>query len=456
MVADVTTLLGNGTFASGSGIGFDTTNAGGTFTAPAVAPTPAVAALNLTKLGTGTLVLPGTNGLGTGSTTILNGSVNVTSGVNNSLGTGALVLGTSNSANLGNLDLGSTSQTVSTITVPTSSATANTITIGAGQTLTATGAVNIGLDNAGSPQTRLTVTGATATFSIGTAGTPTNANVSLGLNATTAVSNGVTVDLSGVGTFFANLDQAIERFGPTKVSALPTIDIDRPPGFDELIDNFAHRGLRSIYLRPINHQGFARRGRALDAGLDRWNAWHAAFIERLIQRNFQTGIILEEYYFSQCLKRVLRAGTDEHVDLRNPSFVASDYIVIDHDGVLYPTDEARMQSRISRIDLSVGHVGLGLDVEKVATLNAASCNNFDPDCIHCPYQPFCGSDIVDDISRYGRIDLPRPATWFCRRHLSLFDKVFELLYRRDEATRLSLSRWAGIECWPESLTRELA
>ncbi|MBS7533299.1 His-Xaa-Ser system radical SAM maturase HxsB [Ancylobacter sonchi] len=254
--------------------------------------------------------------------------------------------------------------------------------------------------------------------------------------------------------FFGNLDRAIEQFGSSKVSALPTIDIERPPAVDEIISSFVDRGLRSIYLRPINHQGFARRGRDPDVGLDRWNAWHAAFIEHLIERNFRTGTILEEYYFSQCLKRVLRAGADEHVDLRNPNFFASDYLVIDHDGVLYPTDEARMQSRIGRIDLSVGHVHHGIDTEKVATLNAASCNNFDPDCIHCPYQPFCGSDLVDDISRYGRIDLPKQATWFCRRHTSLFDKVFELLYRRDEATRFSLSRWADLESWPEHLVRE--
>jgi autotransporter-associated beta strand protein len=211
--ADVTTILGNGTFASGSGIGFDTTNAGGSFAAPAVVPTPTVAALNLTKLGTGTLTLPGTNAFGTGGTTIVNGTVAVTSGVNNSLGTGGLVFGTSAGTTVGALDLGTTSQQVSTVRVQTNSATANTITVGAGQTLLATGAVTIGVDNAGSPTTKLTVTGATGTFSIGTATTPTNANVQLGNNATTNVSNGTTTDLSGIGTFFANLGTGTFRVG---------------------------------------------------------------------------------------------------------------------------------------------------------------------------------------------------------------------------------------------------
>lgn len=251
--------------------------------------------------------------------------------------------------------------------------------------------------------------------------------------------------------FFSSLDQAISRLGPGKLSALPTIDVDCPPDVDDLIENFESRGISSIYLRPINHQGFARRNRDPDASLDRWNAWHSAFIDHLIERNHKTGTILEEYYFSQCLRRVLRSSVDDHVDLRNPSFFASDFIVIDYDGVLYPTDEARMQSRIGRIDLSVGSVRDGIDQEKIALLNASAMNNFDPDCIHCAFQPFCGSDVIDDVSRYGRVDLPRHTTWFCRRHTSIFDKVFELLYRSDIATRFSLSRWAGIANWPDGI-----
>ena len=248
-------------------------------------------------------------------------------------------------------------------------------------------------------------------------------------------------------SFFANLDEAIARLGPGKVSALPTIDPLSPPVFDTLIEAFEQRGLRSIYLRPINHQGFARRGRAVDEGGDRWIAYHGDFIERLIERNHRTGVMLEEYYFSQCLKRALRAGADEHVDLRNPNFFADDYLVVDYDGTLYPTDEARMQSRIGRVYLAIGHVRDGIRREVVETLNAASLNTFDPDCVHCAYQPFCGSDVIDDISRYGRVDVPKHETWFCRRHTSLFDKVFELIYRQDEATQASLAHWAGVAAW---------
>ena len=160
---------------------------------------------------------------------------------------------------------------------------------------------------------------------------------------------------------------------------------------------------------------------------------------------------MEEYYLSHCLRRVLQAGHDGHVDLRNPSLPARDYIVVDFDGRLYPTDEARMLSRIGQIDLAVGTAREGVDREKIASLIPSALNNFDPDCIHCPYQPFCGTDLVDDVSRYGRIDLPRAETWFCGRQLFVFDRAMKLLYSRDETDLFSLRHWAGLSSWPAAL-----
>ncbi|WP_095204242.1 His-Xaa-Ser system radical SAM maturase HxsB [Mesorhizobium carmichaelinearum] len=260
-----------------------------------------------------------------------------------------------------------------------------------------------------------------------------------------------TNDDATTDAFFNNLADAVRRLGPGKVSALPTIDVDEPPDFEELVGNFERYGIQSIYLRPINHQGFARRRRSDPHSIAKWNKLHSSFIDYLIDQNHRTGRYVEEYYFSQCLRRFLRSGADDHVDLRNPNFFASDYIVIDHDGQLYPTDEARMLSRIGRVDLSIGTVTAGIDQAKIQLLNHASLNNFDPDCIHCAYQPFCGTDVVDDLSRDGRIDLVRTDTWFCQRHMRLFDKVIEVISRRDEPALRSVAKWARVPSWGDHM-----
>ncbi|TGQ61266.1 His-Xaa-Ser system radical SAM maturase HxsB, partial [bacterium M00.F.Ca.ET.205.01.1.1] len=58
--------------------------------------------------------------------------------------------------------------------------------------------------------------------------------------------------------FFRNLEAAVSRYPEGKISALPTVDVANPPDFDTLLDNYERYGIRSVYLRPINHQGFAR------------------------------------------------------------------------------------------------------------------------------------------------------------------------------------------------------
>lgn len=267
-----------------------------------------------------------------------------------------------------------------------------------------------------------------------------------------------TEDAEMTRAFRRNLAMLVERYGPHKVSALPTVDPEQPPAPDALIDAYLEFGLESIFLRPINYQGFARKRHAGARELDQaWRAYHEAFVRRLIERNWEDrSVVLEESYFSICLRRIFQPGADRHVDLRNPNPLGHDYVVIDYDGQVYPTDEARMLSRSGVIDLAIGDVHGGWDTPARTTLNAHCSNLHDPACQRCVYQPYCGRDVVDDIARYGRIDLPRHDTEFCRRHLSLFDLAFKLIYAADEPTRYSLARWLRLEGTPAAFGEHCA
>lgn len=243
-----------------------------------------------------------------------------------------------------------------------------------------------------------------------------------------------------------NLERIRARFGPGKVSALPTVNQASPPDPDELIDAYVAQGLASIFLRPINFQGFARK-RHPTAKEDHsaWWTYHEAFVMRLIERNFaDRSRVLEESYLSLCLRRIFRPGLDRHVDLRNPNPIGVDYLVIDHDGAFYPTDEARMLTRSGVVDLAIGHVMTGMDEGKRQLLDSHSTSFGDPACDKCAYQPYCGRDVVDDLSRYGRIDLPREDTFFCQKHLAMFDLAMRLIHSDDEATQYSLAKWLGL------------
>lgn len=252
-------------------------------------------------------------------------------------------------------------------------------------------------------------------------------------------------------TFYDNLRQAIKLVGPERVSALPTLDIEDPPEPEALIEAYEAFGFTSLYLRPVNYQGFARKSHPAARTSAAWNGYYRAFIDKLIARNAQTGRVMEEFYLALCLRRILAPGADSHTDLRNPNIPTGSNAVIDFDGQIYPSDEARMLARIRQVDLAIGNVTDGLDDEKLALLVPGHINTFDPDCIHCPYQPFCGTDPIDDLSRSGRIDVPRQESWFCQRHLAVFDLAMELLYSKDSAVEFSLCRWLGLERIPEAL-----
>lgn len=246
--------------------------------------------------------------------------------------------------------------------------------------------------------------------------------------------------------FLAHAHAIIAEYGAGKISALPTIDQTRPPDPDELIDAYLALGQTSIFLRPINYQGFARkRHTASNAGHDRWWDYYDRFVARIIARNFtDRSTVFEESYLTLCLARIFQAGHDRHVDLRNPNPVGVDYVLIDFDGTVYPTDEARMLSRSGVVDLAIGTVATGWDTPARKLLDRHSTNIGDPACDSCAYQPYCGRDLVDDLSRYGTIARPRHETFFCQKHLHMFDLAMRLIYNPDPAVRYSLAKWLGL------------
>lgn len=258
---------------------------------------------------------------------------------------------------------------------------------------------------------------------------------------------------ASINEFVFNLDFAINTLGPDKISALPTIDPSCLPLPVELLDTYSRWSIYSIFLRPVANYGFARRKHDATSLPDSWFDFHRSVVTEMIRRNYTEGEQFEEFYFTHCLRRMIRADTNGHVDLRNPNILGQDYIVIDYDGSLYPTDEARMLTRTGQIDLSVGDVFRGKDTDKLATLNSNSSMDSDPDCKVCEFQPYCGRDTIDDLSRYGTISMRRTETAFCRKHMYLFSLAQELLVSEDPAVQHSIALWFGIPAWDPLLAK---
>ena len=63
------------------------------------------------------------------------------------------------------------------------------------------------------------------------------------------------------------------------------------------------------------------------------------------------------------------------------------------------------------------------------------------DCIHYEYKPFCGIDIIDDLSRYERVDFYKHDSWFCGRQTFAFDFIFSKLANQDRQWQKIFGSW---------------
>ncbi len=237
-----------------------------------------------------------------------------------------------------------------------------------------------------------------------------------------------------------NFEYLVDKYGPEKVSALPTVTENILTNPNELIDFYVSLGFQSIFLRPVNYMGFARKvHRDLSRDAVLWNQFYRLALEHIVEINDDS--YFEEFYLALLVRSIFGGRQHGFVDLRSPGRFATDYCVIDFDGALYPSDEARMLSRTHTVDLSIGTMMEGFDDKKVAQLNLHAVNQTHPDCIHCAYMPYCGIDVIDDISRYGRTDIPKHETWFCHRHISLFDLIFEKVASQDRRYLTVFLKW---------------
>ena len=231
--------------------------------------------------------------------------------------------------------------------------------------------------------------------------------------------------------FFDNFDLILDQFGPTKISLLPTISDYK--NITNIIDFFFEKKLPDIFLRPVNFQGFARKKFAdISQGASDWLKVYCKALDYIAEKNQLGGHQLIETGLSIHLNRIFKPQSHNYVDLRNPNFLGKDYLVVDYDGKFYPTDEARMLSRIGLVDLEIGSIFEGLNEQKIDILNSRSSNAGDPACEECSFQPFCGVDNIDNISRYGTIDVQTLNSHYCITHMGIFTYIFNNLSSRNE------------------------
>lgn len=234
--------------------------------------------------------------------------------------------------------------------------------------------------------------------------------------------------------------------GEEGVSALTTLTRHSLEVPEAIIDEYRKLGFHSISLRPLSPYGFATRtARRTGYATEDYLAFYRRAFEHLVAVN-RSGYAMEESYASLLLSQLFTSFGHGYVDLRSPSGAGLGAVIYDHDGRVYPSDEARMLAAMGDDTFSLGDVSQPvaqwLSSPAMARLLEAGVAEALPTCADCAFVPMCGADPIEHYARQGDTVGHRPSSDFCKRNMGLFDFLLERYENADRWTQRLIRSWA--------------
>lgn len=239
---------------------------------------------------------------------------------------------------------------------------------------------------------------------------------------------------NGGGTydlFIKNLIRAKEILGQDQVGALMTTTVDNIDHIESVIDEYVRLGFSGIFIRPLNPYGLAVKNEAiLGYTTEHFVSKYDSALDYIIQLNLQ-GKRFIEFFTNLLLTRILTPFSTGFVDLQSPSGAGISGAIYDHNGNVFPSDEARMLDRMGDNRFYLGNVAQDsyesiFGGKTLREITSKSCVEVMPYCSSCVYRTYCGADPVRNYCETGDLMGRRPDNSFCKKN----KQVFELLMRR--------------------------
>lgn len=247
--------------------------------------------------------------------------------------------------------------------------------------------------------------------------------------------------------FIEGLGKARFELGYDQVSALMTTTESSLPHVKAIIDEYLRLGFHDIFLRPLSPYGFAIKTKKYRAyNTERWLEFYKEGLAYILELN-KKGIRFSEQYTSLILSKMLTSTDPGYVDLMSPAGIGIAAIVINYDGGVYASDESRMLAEMGDQSFRLGHIEDNTYEEIMLSdkLLDALEDSFAlsvPMCSDCAFEPFCGAEPVYHHAVYGDSIARKPESEFCKRNMSIFKHLIELM-RSDAETKQIFLGWAN-------------
>jgi len=225
-------------------------------------------------------------------------------------------------------------------------------------------------------------------------------------------------------------------------SALLTVTRFNIDQIERVIDAYINLGFKSIFIRQLNNYGYAYHNMDIQYTNDDFMSCYARGIQYILKQNLEYGYALREEWLAILLKKVMTPFLVGFVDLQNPTALARMCLLVNHDGHIYPSDEARMIAEMGDSRFLLGDlreripykamIQRSSDFARLHSLNEIA------QCIECPYQNYCGADPVR--SYYVT---QKTGESFCGKRRAMFDFLFSLLENANESQLRLFRSWAN-------------
>ena len=237
--------------------------------------------------------------------------------------------------------------------------------------------------------------------------------------------------------FVSNLKRTRGVLGINAVSALLTVTNENLDHLSEVVDEYRRLGFYSIFIRPINPYGRAKRNDGLPFYTpEQFIKSYIDALAYIIQLNINGKQMIEEYALI-LLQRILTPFPTYYVDLQSPAGAGIQCVIYNHDGNVYVSDEGRMLAEMGDKTFLMGNVNEQdyaaiFHNEFVRSLVKNSLLECSPLCSGCPFLPYCGSDPVRDYVENHALFMASPSSLSCRQIKPIFEYLMKLIQKNDD------------------------
>jgi His-Xaa-Ser system radical SAM maturase HxsB len=243
---------------------------------------------------------------------------------------------------------------------------------------------------------------------------------------------------------YEELKKNLVRFRDRGISpsALLTITQHNINHVEQVIDGYIALGFKSVFIRQLNNYGYAFKNKNIQYSDSDFMECYENGLDYIIRKNLEKSVKIREEWFSILLKKVMSPFLDGFVDIQNPTALARMCLLVNYDGNIFPSDEARMIAEMGDRKFLLGNVAENINYEEMlsSSLDFSKIHSLDEieECRECPYMIYCGADPVRLYYILSFSGEP-----FCGKKKRVFDLLFSKIEQASPSELKLFRTWTN-------------